>query len=280
MAENLIIAKDVAEALSQKDSSSAFLAGGTEINRLGSTVEAKTLVSIGRIAELDGISVVEDLTPKCKNHSFSDGNVIRIGSMCTFQDVVENELVPDYLKQACLFMASRTKRNMATIGGNVALKRDDSYIYPTLLAAGARLELKKKDGQTVYCCTKRYLECSADYEDCLIMAVLLPVCNSTVISKRYANTAQSHAVLTVSAAMKDGQLSLAVGAKNTCLAKLQDMAAELQVKDLSDEQILALVKANAKLSFKKDIFGSPEYKSYLLAVTIADLVKAVKEASR
>ena len=61
MAEKLILASNALEALSRKNVNSAFLAGGTEDNRLNSTVNARTLISIGRIKELDGISLDGDM---------------------------------------------------------------------------------------------------------------------------------------------------------------------------------------------------------------------------
>ena len=136
MVDNLILAQSAKEAARLKGSNnkSAYLAGGTEINRLGSTINARTLISIGRIEELDGIRE-------------EDGAVL-IGSMCTFQDIIESPLTPAYLKEACLFMGSRTKRNMATIGGNIALRRTDSYLYATLLACAAKLTLMNKSGKT------------------------------------------------------------------------------------------------------------------------------------
>ena len=132
MAEKLVMATSAVEAAGLKNSESAFLAGGTEDNRLNSSVDAANLISIGRIPELDGIS--------------KDGECIRIGAMSTFQEILDNKLVPEYLKDACRFMGSRTKRNMATIGGNIALRRTDSYLYPTLLASHAMLDLMDAKG--------------------------------------------------------------------------------------------------------------------------------------
>ena len=158
MVDNLIIAEGLEEALKQKTKNSAFLAGGTEINRLGSTVQARKLISIGRIGELDGISDAD--------------NAVKIGAMCTFQDIIDSSLVPDYLKEACRFMGSRTKRNMATIGGNIALRRTDSYLYATLIACGAKLELLGKDGETETRCVCCYLHHHDNFKD---MDLHLPV---------------------------------------------------------------------------------------------------------
>ena len=148
---------------------------------------------------------------------------------------------------------SRTKRNMATIGGNVALRRTDSYLYATLLACHAKLDLMCKDGAVIRKCTKCYLENYKDYADMLIVSVLVPT-KAVVFSKRYANTVQSHAVLTVSVGLAEGKMRYAVAAKDTYLGLLPEN----------------------ELVFKDDIYGSAEYKKYLLSVTIADLDKKVR----
>lgn len=293
--------KEAAELKFKVGASSTYLAGGTEVNRLNSLVDATDLISIGRIPELDGI--------------LKDGDSIKIGAMSTFQDIIDSPLTPCYLKQACYFMASRTKRNMATIGGNLAISRTDSYLCPSLLACGAKLELMNEKGEVVTRCLRCYLNHKEEYQNHLILSITVPA-NSTVVSKRFSNTAQSHAVLTVSLGCvtcnccKDHQennsgcnldaeahtisatsstptsckLILAVAAKNTALTTLDDIADAItqameNKKELSDNEILKMVKTNEKLDFKEDIFGSPEYKAYLLSVTIADLSKTLADAN-
>ena len=265
MAERLVMASSAAQAASLKDERGAYLAGGTEINRLGSSVDADTLIGIGRLEELDGIAKLED--------------VVKIGSMSTFQDIIDSNLVPEYLKTACRFMGSRTKRNMATIGGNIALHRTDSYLYATLLCCGAKLSLMDRDGNVETRCVNCYLKHIEDLKDRLILSVSVPL-NAVVESKRYANTMQSHAVLTVSASVVDGKLRLAVAAKDTALMRLDSISDMVCASELSDEQILEAVSKIPELDFRDDLFGSAKYKRYLLSVTIADLCRKVKGGRR
>ena len=271
MVDNLIIAKSAREAarLRGNDNRSAFLAGGTEINRLGSTINARTLISIGRIGELDGIREEDD--------------AILIGSMCTFQDIIDSPVTPDYLKEACRFMGSRTKRNMATIGGNIALRRTDSYLYATLLAAAAKLTLKDKNNKTETRCVCCYLHRYEEFKDSLITEIKVPK-NAKVETKRYSNTVQSHAVLTVSMGetpwCEKSSLRLAVAAKNTALTRLDEISDALEQGELTDDEILKMIKADKDLKFKSDIYGSPEYKRYLLSVTINDLYRRVRGGQR
>ena len=134
MATQLLMAKSPEEAISAKNASAVFIAGGTEVNRLGSdaAAAADTLISLKKCAGLHDI--------------VADGDKIRIGAMCTFQQIIESNDTPEYLKEAAHFMASRTKRNMATIGGNIAALRDDSYMLPTLFAVHAELEVLTAGG--------------------------------------------------------------------------------------------------------------------------------------
>lgn len=277
MVENLIIAKNIAEAVSCKASckasckeSSAYLAGGTEINRLNGTVDATTLVSIGRIAELDGMSYVDD--PR-KGSCTTSSKFLRIGSMCTFQEIVESKDAPLWLKDACRFMASRTKRNMATIGGNVALMRDDSYLYATLLAVGSLLELVDIEGNTMFKCTRKYMNEHKSFKDCLIAAVLVPK-NAVVASRRYANTAESHAVLTMGAGIVNGELRLAAALKGTGVFLMPHLS-DLISKGATEEEVLDAAKNHSGVEVKSDMFGGEAYKRYLLGITAYDLAKKV-----
>ena len=79
---------------------------------------------------------------------------------------------------------------------------------------------------------------------------------------------------------KERVLRLAVAAKDTALTRLDDIADELEKRDLSDAEILKMIEQNKELDFKADIYGSPEYKRYLLAVTINDLYKALRGGRR
>ncbi|MCR5761120.1 MAG: FAD binding domain-containing protein [Sphaerochaetaceae bacterium] len=267
MAEKLIIAQSIEEAVSLKDSSSIFLAGGTEVNRLDSPCQAEVLVSIGRI----GMDLIDETDAEidCLKGK-KKGRFIRVGAMCTFQELVDSFSVPDYLREACLFMSSRTKRNMATIGGNIASARDDSYLLSTLIACGAAVELNCKGKKHVYGVC-RYLKEKKNYPDSLITAVLLPKKEMTVASKRYANTAASHAVMTVSVSYSEGKYRVGAAVKNAGVRRLVEVEDLINAGPVSDEEISKAVK----LDLTDDMFGSAKYKRYLLGVTVTDLMKKV-----
>lgn len=277
MVENLILAKDVAEAVALASKpGAAYLAGGTEINRLNSSVEASSLVALNRVSELNFIK--------------KEGPFVEFGAMCTFQQIVDAKETPEYFKTACLYMASRTKRNMATIGGNIALFRDDSYLWPTLLACDASLKLVAAAGACCGCeaaggvdaatgeksfvSSDFYLENHEELAGQLIYSVLIPSCVN-IASKRYSNTAQSHAVLTMSASNGPNGLKIAVALKKAGIFTLPVLA-RLISDGASDEEVQAKVKACDGLKLEDDLlFGSAAYRKYLLAITAYDLSQKV-----
>ncbi len=247
MVDQLFIAKNEKEVVSCMKKGSVILAGGTEINRLDSKVKASSLVSIGRIPNLDKIERV----------TVDSARYIKIGCMCTFQEAVENNSVPDYLKKACLYMSSRTKRNMATIGGNIAALRDDSYLWSVLLAAKAKIELQSLNGKKTTVDADMYLSKADKYKSALILSVLLPARKLNVVSKRYANTASSHGYITMAIAKSKNEYCVGLCLKNSGIysSNSLDLVSVVPVKD--------------------DMFGSKEYKRYLLRITAEDLVKSL-----
>ena len=254
MATQLLMAKSPEEAIGAKNATAVFIAGGTEVNRLGSdaATAADTLISLKKCA---GLNEIKDA-----------GDKVCIGAMCTFQQIAESEKVPAYLKEAAHFMASRTKRNMATIGGNIAALRDDSYMLPVLFAVHAELEVLKAGG-TEKMSAYSYMEAAEAGGDMLITAVIVPK-NMKAVSKRYANTAQSHAVLTMSAAMTDEGISLYGAVKNVGLLYFCDLEKAFRENpEISEDEIVEMVRVCTGLETADDMFGSDAYKRYLIGVT-------------
>lgn len=240
MVEDLFIAKTVQEAVSYVKNGYIPLAGGTEINRLDSFVQADKLVSLGRIEELDGIKTV-------------DSNTLEIGAMVTFSEVLASNAVPQYFKTACAYMSSMVKRNMATVGGNVALRRDDSYLWSVLISSKARLTLVSEAGSNVTITCEDYLKNSDKYSKSIILSVILDT-NAKVISKRYANTAASHAAITMAVGKFDSGLVFGLCLKNGGIHQFDD------------------VKSIEQIKCESDMFGSAEYKKYLLNVTAQEFM--------
>ena len=250
MADRFLVPVSVSAAAKMKDSGSAFLAGGTEINRLGSGVRAGTLISIGRLG-LDTINSAE-----------IDGkDYVRIGATATFTECIENPMVPDYFKNACRFMSSMVRRNMATVGGNLALCRDDSYLIPVLVVSNALVEFSK--GALVS--ADRYVRNHEKYEDRLITGIYVDPA-VRVNAKKYSNTASGHAYVSVAVSGRN----VAVQIKG---AGLLDTSALEETEDRSEDFCIRWAKEIKNRKIRTDMYGSEAYKRYLAGVTVSLLSK-------
>lgn len=294
MSRELCAAASASEAVIMRDASSVYLAGGTELLRFGTERSADRLIMLKNIPELKGILGEPRQT-------------VRVGSMTTFQEALGSDLVPAYLKEALRYMASRTKRNMATIGGNVALMRDDSYLAATLIAAHAKLELlrrvKPDSGESAQArfgcpdknrldleetaqgrgdqpvretiCIRRYLQHRKEYQKDLITAIIVrtDVC---VVSKRYANTAESHSYLTAAMGYVDGHFRVGISVKNAGVFFPKEFSDSLGEEE-NAETFAHFARSWAGLDIPDDLYGSTAYKRYLLGVTLESLYHLLKE---
>ena len=263
MAEKLIIAKSVEEAVAAKTTDNVYIAGGTEAMRLGTSVVADSFVSLRRIPVMHEVRVSD--------------TTISIGAACTFQELLDSSSVPAYLKEALLFMASRTRRNMATIGGNIAVCRDDSFLVPTLLAAGAKLNLVEESGETRTLGLEEYIAGRKQYKGALILSILVPI-RAAVKTVRSANTAQSHARLTAALGLNEGKYYAVAAIKNYGLVKFGTLMAKLsEGSDLSEDEIVERLKNDPKIALEDDrLYGGAAYRKYLLGITFAQMYEELK----
>ena len=263
MAEKLIIAQTPQEAVQAKSGDNAYLAGGTEAMRLGSEFACDSYVSLRKTEALREVK--------------KTSGKLEIGASCTFQELIDNEDIPAYLKEALHFMASRTRRNMATIGGNVAVCRDDSFLVPTLLAATASVRLMNKDGAAEEVSLEGFIAGRDKYKGSLILSIILPE-DAAVKSARSSNTAQSHARLTAALGKKDGKYLAYAAIKNYGLVKLGGIAEKMSTADnLSEDEITDYLKNDAKIALKDDLlYGGADYRKYLLGITFAQMYQELK----
>ncbi len=198
-----------------------YLAGGTDDLRLGGAAAGKELIDINAL----GFDTIEEKNGK-----------IYIGARVTLQQLVENDLIPSFIKEAARFCASFVKRNSATVGGNLALRRDDSYLAAAFCAAEAKLLAlggKGEKEEAVY----DYLKGACK---CLIKYIVIEKDREGWV-KRFGNTSASHATLI--AAESNGTYALSVkGSPLTCG----------NTPDLYEA-----------MEFCDDLAGSAEYKKYL-----------------
>ncbi|MGH4036642.1 MAG: FAD binding domain-containing protein [Sphaerochaeta sp.] len=275
MIKNYKIVKDVKEALTYKKQNpqAAFYAGGTEINRLNSSVKIEDAISLEGL----GLNKIEEV---------KDG--IKIGSCVTFQQLVESDLIPAYLKEAAMYCASRVVRDMATIGGNLALGADDSYLMPTLLAAKARLltngltdkEVFTEDNLPI----REYHMYHKEFSNTLLVAIVLPREERIVLSKRFANTAHSESCVTAAfgAKVEAGLLSevrIFAAIKGSGIQRFKDAENSIETDSFASREDVEFAITNATQAVD-DYTASAKYKSYITGVAIGDMYAVASEAAK
>ena len=210
-----------------KPDTTVYLAGGTDDLRLGGAAEGKELIDINAL----GFDTIEEKEGK-----------IYIGSRVTLQQLAESDLIPAFIKEAAKFCSSFAKRNSATVGGNLALRRDDSYLAAALCAAEAKLialSAKGEKEENVYDYLKGACKCLLEY-------IVIDKDREGWV-KRFGNTSASHATLI--AAESKGVYALSVkGSELTC-----GNTPELY----------------ENMTFCDDLSGSAEYKKYLASVVFS-----------
>lgn len=242
MIGKILFAGDRAEALALLSKGDAVLyGGGTELNRLGSLIKAENAVVL---AEPEG------------GISTRQGR-IRYALGTTFQAAIDHPKTPAYMREALAFMGSLQKREAATIAGNLYLHRDDSYLVPTLLAAGAVVELDWKDEVSA----EEYLASFDSFRQRIISCVSVPL-KAPVVSKRIAMTKESLAVLTAAANPDFAWAAV----KGTGIVKVG-------FSEVKCENCVARALREAGVRFVSDIYGSEEYKAYLTKTVLFDLHK-------
>ncbi|MDD2405976.1 MAG: FAD binding domain-containing protein [Sphaerochaetaceae bacterium] len=274
MISSFTVATSVEHALQLKreaGSQGVFLAGGTEINRLGTQLTGTIAISLANLP----IQSIE-----------KDKNAVTIGTMATLQRIIDTGFVPDYMKVACRFCVSRTRRNMATVGGNLALQRDDSYLMPTVVAAKARLILATlgPDGSIVEenIPIREYLAFKDHFSDSLLLAIVLNKPTRFVSSKRIALTEQSMASVTValgsdlsSKEIHDVRLCTAVkGSGVFRIPEIEETIANGTYEPVDEPVVFSL----PAVEFVDDFTGSATYKRYILGTAIADLFRECRAA--
>jgi CO/xanthine dehydrogenase FAD-binding subunit len=134
---------NITEALKILDSAvgqKKLLGGGTDliIALKNKQVRPNAVIDLKNIEEL--------------NYIKSDNGYIRIGSMTTFTDIVESELIKSQarvLQESCEVMGSPQIRNMATIGGNIVNASPAADSVPALIALDAEVKLESVSGVRV-----------------------------------------------------------------------------------------------------------------------------------
>lgn len=216
-----------------KNPDARYLAGGTGL--------------LGLNGEYKGEQTLIDLSPLALGGIRMEGDRLFIGAGTTFEELIDSPLVPSPVKESAAFMAALPKRFAATVGGNVASLRDDSYLIPVLLAYKAELRAFGVKGD--------HTAKLADYVKkggciCILQGFYIdPAVKAKV--KRISLTSTSHAAVTAAVST----LGEGFAIKGTGL--------------ISDGALLD------NLDYTDDLTGSGKYKKYIAKELFASLKEAL-----
>lgn len=207
-----------------ENENSRYLAGGTDDLRLGGDTDKETILI--------------DINPLLERGISDMGNgLIKVGALTTFNEMVSSPLVPEVIKEACRYNASFTRRNSATVGGNIALKRSDSYLLALFVALGVTF-----NSTTLHCESEKSVEEYAQSKCKRLIEYFVIDTKKTAWVKRFGLSSTTHAAL-IAAVADNRRYALSVHGS----AFVSGDSPEIW-KDVK---------------YTSDITGSAEYKEYL-----------------
>ena len=203
---------------------SRYLAGGTDDLRLGGDADRDTILI--------------DVNPLLERGITDMGNgIIKVGALTTFNEMIDSPLVPNVIKEACRFNASFARRNSATVGGNIALKRDDSYLLALFVALGVTF-----NSTTLHCDGEKSTEEYAKSKCKRLIDYFLIDTKKKAWVKRFGLSSTTHAAL-IAAVADDEKYALSVHGSAFISGSSPDIWKDIK--------------------YVSDITGSAEYKEYL-----------------
>ncbi len=269
-----------AAALLAADEDARPLAGGATLVAMmnAELVEPTALVSLRRIAALDGLSAAGDGT-------------VTIGAMTTHHALANTEALDGgqaIVRRAARVIGHPAIRNMGTIGGAIA-HADPAADYPAaLVAAGATIEAFGPGGTRDIGADEffvDFLETSLELGE-LVSAVRLPASpqGATSAYEKFARVDGDFATLSVAVVMTmDGgtcsHLRVALGSAGPTPVHAVSAEDALVVTALDDDAISAaaaiLIEASDPLD---DVRGSSEYRMMLVPELLRRAIARAKEA--
>ena len=199
-------------------------------------------------------------------------SALHIGAAATFQQCLEAPGVPEALRVSIAATASRTMRNMVTVGGELGLCPADSTLIPLLAALDARVRIAGRRPLGI----EEYRSARALGSVGLIHEVSVPDADRPSAMRWLARTSHARRSLVIAVAASRLQPSFA-GVRivaSDCrgqVLRLADAEAALEGSPLpAKDRIEKLVRAAFWPT--SDIHASTECKRYLAGVYAADLL--------
>lgn len=239
---------------------SAYLGGGTWLNaRPGA--QPLILISLERL----GLASVEKTANGCL-----------LGAMATFQQSLDDPHVPPAVRKALSLTASRTLRNMMTIGGEVALHPLDSALIPVLLAAEAQVSVAEEKKPVPM---QEYI---AEDGGHLVLLVTIPDPARPAGVRALSRTSHSPRALVIAASARtlrplvSGLRLVASDCRGT-LMRLARLEGQLEGAPLPPRAAVEEALGD-EFSPQPDMHASSRYKLYMARVFIADLLHEMAAA--
>jgi len=204
----------------------AWLGGGTWLNS-GRAGNVTTLVSLEHL----GLDSIHSGRGRCT-----------IGAAATFQAIADNVHLPAGLREAVRLTATRTLRNMVTLGGELGLNPPDSAVIPLLIALDAEVALagRKKP---------------------------LPI-------RRFLDEGKSGLILSVSFEDRHAAVRAVSRTSHSRRSLVVAMSGARIVASDCTGQVVHLEQAD-KFEPRPDLHASAEYKRYMTGVLVEDLRAAL-----
>ena len=239
----------------------AFLGGGTYLNRKNGA-QGLTLISLEKL----GLSSIE-----------SGAQGVSLGAAASFQSVLDCPDAPPGVRRAVSLTASRTLRNMMTIGGEAALRSSSSALLAVLVCLGAQVRIfgRRKPVEMV--------EYIGQEVRGLILSILIPAEDAVRLSAVAVLRRTSHApaglVVAVSVAGREPVRGVRITAGDNAAGpvRLRKTEAALEGRPLPDKETIEQA-VGAELSPQADIHASAAYKRYMAGVIAADLLHGLLSA--
>jgi carbon-monoxide dehydrogenase medium subunit len=266
-----------------------FLAGGHALlpqRKLRHTAP-RTLIDLGDIAELRGIEILES----------RDGapDTVRIGAMTTSAEI---EYSPDVARAAPLLGRAATVisdpliRNRATLGGSLAEADPHGDWPPIVLAVGATVHLRSRDGERALPASEFFTTNGDGYGSRstalrpgeLLTAVTVPATDARTRATylKRMHPASGHAMLGVAAAATFDadetcrECRIAITGTETVATRAARAEDRLTGSRLTPDLIDAAADAaNDGITFTGDAFGSAAYLAELLPIYVSRALRQI-----
>ncbi len=254
MIQEVIKPASLEEAVKLKKQGMSFLSGGTLVNWAPAEIKAEKVVLLENLLS-DGI--------------YEKEGKVEIGAFCTLQSIVDTAIVPQALRVAAGFIPSRNIRNMATIGGNIAANRPDSYVIPALLALSARVQTLEEGEMSV----DTYI---SEGKSSLITEVIIPEQEGVCVIDRSVRSSASYPSVTAAVYYSGSECVVAVGCIADRVIRLKQIEDDITSGKLDTEDEIFNAVYNS-IDPEDDIKETGTYKKYIASTIIARQVQLCRK---